>query len=72
VPESTESPASRRRPAAYFLTLGALAAVYYVAARLGLRYASVAQSISLVWPPTGIALAALVALGPGYWPRRPG
>ncbi|HEU5041020.1 MAG TPA: MASE1 domain-containing protein, partial [Gemmatimonadales bacterium] len=46
----------------------ALAAVYYVAARLGLGFASVAQSISLVWPPTGIAIAALVVLGPRYWP----
>ena len=64
----TELPAPRSRPAAYLLTLAALAAVYYLAARLGLRYASIAQSISLVWPPTGIALAALVALGPRYWP----
>ncbi len=50
------------------MTLAALAAVYYVAARLGLRYASIAQSISLVWPPTGLALAALGALGLRYWP----
>src|SRR5438094_145168 len=25
-------------------------------------------SISPVWPPTGLAVAALVLLGPGYWP----
>ena len=56
------------RPAAWLLRVAALAAVYYAAARLGLRYASIGQSISLVWPPTGIALAALVLLGPGVWP----
>jgi PAS domain S-box-containing protein len=46
----------------------ALAVVYYLAARLGLRYASIGHSISLVWPPTGIALAALVVLGFSAWP----
>ena len=56
------------RPAAWLLRVALLAAVYYAAARLGLRYASIGQSISLVWPPTGIALAALVLLGPGAWP----
>ncbi|HEY5940948.1 MAG TPA: MASE1 domain-containing protein, partial [Gemmatimonadales bacterium] len=45
-----------------------LAAVYYGAARLGLRYASIGPSISLVWPPTGIAFAALTLLGSRYWP----
>ncbi len=56
------------RPAAYLLKVAVLAAVYYAAARLGLRYASIGQSISLVWPPTGIALAALALLGGRYWP----
>jgi signal transduction histidine kinase/integral membrane sensor domain MASE1/CheY-like chemotaxis protein len=46
----------------------ALAAGYYAAARFGLRFASIGRSISLVWPPTGIALAALTALGLRYWP----
>jgi signal transduction histidine kinase/integral membrane sensor domain MASE1/CheY-like chemotaxis protein len=45
-----------------------LAAVYYAAARFGLQYASIGRSISLVWPPTGIAIAALAALGLRYWP----
>ena len=45
-----------------------LAVVYYVAARIGLRFATVGESISLVWPPTGIAIAALVALGLRSWP----
>jgi two-component system cell cycle sensor histidine kinase/response regulator CckA len=56
------------RPAAYLLTVGALAGLYFAAARFGLRYASIGQSVSLVWPPTGLAFAALVALGYRYWP----
>jgi PAS domain S-box-containing protein len=45
-----------------------LCAVYYGAAMLGLHYASIGQSISLVWPPSGIAIAALTMLGIQYWP----
>src|SRR5688500_7296411 len=55
-------------PSIYLITLAFLAIVYYGAARLGLQYASVGQSISLVWPPTGIAFAALTLLGYRYWP----
>ena len=60
--------ASLPRPAVYLLRVAALAVVYYAAARLGLRYASIGQSISLVWPPTGIGLAALLLLGREVWP----
>jgi len=56
------------RPAVYLLRVAALALVYYAAARLGLRFASIGQSISLVWPPTGIALAALLLFGRSVWP----
>ena len=38
----------------------ALAAIYFAAAKLGLRFALVADQVSIVWPPTGIALAALL------------
>ncbi len=56
-------------PAAkYAATLILLAAVYYAAARLGLRFASIGPSVSLVWPPTGVAFAAIVLLGYRYWP----
>jgi PAS domain S-box-containing protein len=55
-------------PSIYLITLAFLAIVYYGAARLGLQYASIGQSISLVWPPTGIAFAALTLLGYRYWP----
>src|SRR5256886_3401512 len=46
----------------------ALAAAYFVVAKIGLRYATIGPSISPVWPPTGLAVAALVLLGPGFWP----
>src|SRR5438552_4785437 len=45
-----------------------LTAAYFVIAKLGLRYATIGPSISPVWPPTGLAIAALVLLGPTYWP----
>src|SRR5207245_10311958 len=46
----------------------ARAAAYFVVAKIGLRYATIGPSISPVWPPTGLAVAALVLLGPRYWP----
>jgi len=45
-----------------------LAAVYFVAAKLGLRLAFVNPSATAVWPPTGIALAAFLILGARVWP----
>jgi len=45
----------------------ALAAAYFLVAKIGLRYATIGPSISPVWPPTGLAVAALVLLGPRYW-----
>ena len=44
------------------LNLG-LAAVYVLAARLGLAFDPVAGFATLVWPPTGISLAAVLLLG---------
>ncbi len=46
----------------------ALAAVYFVAGKLGLRLAFVNESTSAVWPPSGIALAAFLMLGEWVWP----
>ena len=43
-------------------------AVYFTAAKLGLQLAFVHASSTAVWPPTGIALAALLLLGDGAWP----
>ena len=41
----------------------ALAAVYFIAARFGLAFAPVPGSATLIWPPAGIALAAVLLLG---------
>src|SRR2546425_13229286 len=49
------------------LLLG-LAAVYYLAAKLGLRFAYINSSVTTIWPPAGIALAAFVLLGYRVWP----
>jgi len=55
---------SARRVALLF----GLAAVYYLAAKLGLRFAYINSSVTTIWPPAGIALAAFVLLGYGVWP----
>jgi PAS domain S-box-containing protein len=48
--------------------MGLFTALYYAAGRLGLSLAFVNASTSAVWPPTGIALAALLLLGRQAWP----
>ena len=45
-----------------------LALVYFASAKLGLALAFSTASVTAVWPPTGIALAALVLWGRGLWP----
>jgi signal transduction histidine kinase len=50
------------------LVLAALTAAYFVAGRFGLSLAIVNESASAVWPPTGIAVAALLLLGTQVWP----
>ncbi len=45
-----------------------LALVYFASAKLGLELAFASPSVTAIWPPTGIALAALVLGGRGLWP----
>jgi integral membrane sensor domain MASE1 len=45
-----------------------LAAIYFCAGKLGLSLAYVHVSASAVWPPTGIAFAALLLWGYRLWP----
>jgi PAS domain S-box-containing protein len=42
--------------------------VYFVSGKIGLRLAFLHVSATPVWPPTGIALAALLLLGNRVWP----
>src|SRR5262249_7083778 len=44
------------------------ATAYFGAAKLGLTMAIVAEPVTAVWPPTGIALAALLLFGYRAWP----
>lgn len=45
-----------------------LAAIYFAAAKLGLRLAFLHPSATPVWPPSGIALSAFLLLGDWVWP----
>ncbi|KUN01152.1 hypothetical protein AQI95_32265 [Streptomyces yokosukanensis] len=59
-----------RRPGGYAVQVLAVAACYYGAGRLGLlRELSVEGAVvTPIWPPTGVAVAALLILGLGCWP----
>ena len=50
------------------LTAAVTAGVYVAAAKLGFTMAFTATQVTLVWPPTGIALAALLLYGRAAWP----
>ena len=56
------------RLAWYGVEVGVVAGSYYVAARAGLHLAYLHGSVSALWPPSGVGMAALVILGPGVWP----
>jgi PAS domain S-box-containing protein len=59
------APLVRVRGAAPLLLL---TAIYFSAGNLGLTLAVINPSASPVWPPTGIALAAVLILGRRVWP----
>src|SRR3954447_2115901 len=40
----------------------------HVAAKLGLKLAYLDGAVTALWPPVGVGIAALVLLGPRYWP----
>jgi len=48
--------------------LSGLVLVYFAAGRFGLSLAFINESASAVWPPTGIAVAALLLIGTHTWP----
>jgi signal transduction histidine kinase len=58
----------RKTVAFYLLKVTLLALAYHLAARVGLEMAYVQVNTSPVWPPTGIALAALLLFGLNLWP----
>ena len=56
----------RRLP--YPAGVAVLAAVYFAVAKLGFLAAVAHGVVSSAWPPSGVALAALLLWGPRYWP----
>lgn len=45
-----------------------LTLIYFAVAKLGLMFTSVGENITLIWPPTGLALFALLVFGVRQWP----
>jgi PAS domain S-box-containing protein len=56
------------RSRAYLARVAGLAALYFVAGKIGLSLALIHPSASAVWAPSGIALAALLLMGVRVWP----
>jgi len=52
----------------YPIQLAVVALAYLGAAKLGLLAAVAQKVVSSAWPPSGVALAALLLLGLRYWP----
>ena len=64
-PAPRDQPDSRMQKGLSHLTLFVgLAAVYFLLAKAGLQLASINPSISPVWPPVGLAVAAVMLWGP--------
>jgi len=51
----------------YFVQIGAIALVYFATAQLILSIPALWGQVSPVWPPAGIAVAALLLLGRSRW-----
>lgn len=66
-PQKTESPGLRDY-ATHALRLTIVAAAYYGSAKLGLEQQLVRGQVTPFWPPTGIALVALLMWGLRMWP----
>lgn len=52
----------------YWYTGISLSTLYFLLAKLGLIFTTVTDNITLIWPPTGLALFALLVFGPRFWP----
>jgi signal transduction histidine kinase len=59
---------STGRLAWYGVELAVVTGLYYGSARAGLHLAYLHGSVTALWPPVGVGIAALVILGPGLWP----
>lgn len=64
----TVSALSERVAVRRFLVLGTVGVAYYYGGKLGLELSLVGNDVTPLWPPTGIAVAALLVFGRSYWP----
>lgn len=58
----------RRRSLPLIAQILLLALIYFAGAKLGLSLAALHSNVTPVWPPTGIAIAALLIFGLRVWP----
>jgi PAS domain S-box-containing protein len=65
--ETGRAPSSRGLIADALIGLS-LSAAYILLARIGLSFHAVSTFAALVWPPSGISVAALLLLGVRFWP----
>ena len=61
-------PTAARDTKAYALRFLAVFAAYFVTGKMGLSFEAVGGFASLVWPPTGIAIAVMLLYGRNLWP----
>jgi PAS domain S-box-containing protein len=66
--DQVREPAQPRGILHYVLLLVLVGSAYFAAARFGLALAFATRQVSAIWPPTGIALTALLVLGYRIWP----
>lgn len=69
--KQAEAPAGERRSvleARNLRTILLLALLYFAAAKCGLLLAFTTKQVSAIWPPTGVALAALLLFDYRVWP----
>lgn len=59
--QNLDSP--KKKIAAFFF----IAISYYVSARLGLYFSTETQ-VSIIWPASGVGIAAMLIFGSSYWP----
>ena len=57
-----------RSPLILLAQIAAIAIAYFALAKVGLSLAIIHTNVSPVWPPTGLAIAAVVILGYRVWP----
>lgn len=59
---------TRRGLLLYILQVACFTVVYFLAGKLGFRFAFVQNYVSLIWPPAGIAIAVMVLSKGRLWP----